>query len=56
MWFFVFDYKRLADGTTLNPGTVYHLPADNWLIDKSPMSLIDSVPEPKHQGTRTWIS
>ncbi len=43
-----FDYKRLADGTTLNPGTVYHLPAENWLIDKSPMSSVDSVPEPKY--------
>jgi hypothetical protein len=42
-----FDYKRLADGTTLNPGTVYHLATENWLIDKSPMSQVDSVPEPK---------
>jgi len=41
-----FDYKRLADGTTLNPGTVYRLATD-WLIDKSPMSPIDSQPEPK---------
>lgn len=39
-----FDYKRLADGTTLNPGTVHHLAAD-WLIDASPMSPFDSRPE-----------
>jgi len=30
-----FDYKRLADGTTLNPGTVYHLRLVDWLIDSS---------------------
>jgi len=41
-----FDYKRLADGTTLNPGTVYRL-AKDWLIDKSPMSPVDGQPEPK---------
>jgi len=29
-----FDYKRLADGTTLNPGTVYRLAAKDWLIDQ----------------------
>lgn len=41
-----FDYKRLEDGTTLNPGTEYRLAAD-WLIDQSPMSAIDDEPEPK---------
>lgn len=41
-----FDHKRLADGTTLNSGTTCQL-AKNWLIDKSPMSPIDSLSEPK---------
>jgi len=41
-----FDYRRLSDGTTLNPGTTYRL-AKDWLIDKSPMSAVDSQPEPK---------
>lgn len=40
-----FDYKRSADGTTLNPGTEFRLTDDgNWLIDKSPFSSIDEVP------------
>jgi Trypsin-like peptidase domain len=43
-----FDYKRLADGVTLNPGTVYRLAAKDWLVDLSPMSSVDSQPEPKH--------
>lgn len=30
-----FDYKRLADGVTLNEGTVYRL-AEDWLIDSNP--------------------
>lgn len=42
-----FDYKRLADGTTLNEGTVYRLPAEDWLIDSSPPDPIDTLPEPK---------
>lgn len=41
-----FDYKRLEDGTTLNPGKEYHLAAE-WLIDQSPMSAVDLQPEPK---------
>ncbi len=43
-----FDFKRLVDGTTLNPGTVYRLATENWLIDTSPMSPVDSIPEPKY--------
>jgi V8-like Glu-specific endopeptidase len=39
-----FDYKRQADGTTLNPGAEYHL-ATAWLIDKSPMSPVDGLPQ-----------
>jgi hypothetical protein len=31
-----FDYKRLADGTTLHPGTEFRLTAGEWLIDASP--------------------
>lgn len=38
-----FDYKRLADGTTVNPGTEYRLPAQNWLIDSSPLAELDYV-------------
>ena len=41
-----FDYKRLADGATLNPGKEYRLAAD-WLVDCSPFSPIDLQPEPK---------
>ncbi len=41
-----FDYKRLEDGTTLNPGKEYRL-APEWLIDRSPMSPVDLQPEPK---------
>ncbi|MGH2614249.1 MAG: effector-associated domain EAD1-containing protein [Thermomicrobiales bacterium] len=41
-----FDYKRLEDGTTLNPGKTYRLAAE-WLIDKSPSSAVDLQPEPK---------
>jgi Trypsin-like peptidase domain len=44
-----FDYKRLADGSSLNTGTIYHLTAKNWLIDHSPMSPVDSIPEPKNK-------
>ncbi len=31
-----FDYKQLADGTTLNPGTICRLASHKWLIDSSP--------------------
>lgn len=47
-----FDYKQLADGTTLSPGTEYKLAA-NWLVDHSPYSKVDTsadsgsqVPQP----------
>ncbi|MCG8348328.1 MAG: serine protease [Chloroflexales bacterium] len=39
-----FDYKRLADGSTLNTGAEYRLATD-WLIDASPMSGFDIQPE-----------
>lgn len=40
-----FDYKRSANGATLNPGTEFRLANDgNWLIDESPFSSIDQVP------------
>ena len=32
---FRFDYKRVEDGTTVNPGTVFSMPAIDWLIDSS---------------------
>ena len=43
-----FDYKRIKDGTVLNPGKEYRLAADDWLIDKSPPSPVDTKPEPKN--------
>lgn len=44
-----FDYKRLADGKTLNSGTEYHLvdDKDKWLVDFSPPSPVDDEAEPK---------
>jgi len=40
-----FDYKRLADGTTINPGTVYRL-AEDWLVDFSKYSSVDEMIDP----------
>lgn len=42
----LFDHKRLAHGETLNPGVRFPL-ADDWLIDYSPHSRMDLLPEPK---------
>ncbi|MEI6046228.1 MAG: effector-associated domain EAD1-containing protein [Chloroflexota bacterium] len=42
-----FDYKQLGDGTTLNPGTTFGLDTTEWLIDKSPVSKVDTMIEPK---------
>jgi hypothetical protein len=43
-----FDYKRLEDGRTVNLGTEYRLaPSEDWLIHCSPLSPVDSIPEPK---------
>ncbi len=42
-----FDYKRLADGSTVNPGTVYRLASSDWLVDRSPQSRADAEPDPK---------
>jgi hypothetical protein len=36
-----FDYKMLADGRTLNPGTLYYLDEQDWLLDQSPYSPLD---------------
>ena len=44
---FRFDYKASGDGKTVSAGVVYHLAAD-WLVDSSPMSVIDYQPEPKN--------
>ncbi|MGB7441828.1 MAG: effector-associated domain EAD1-containing protein [Coleofasciculaceae cyanobacterium] len=41
-----FDYKRLADGTTLNHGIEYRLAAQDWLIDKSSYVAEDRIPQP----------
>jgi hypothetical protein len=42
-----FDYKRLADGITLNPGTTYRLNNDNWLIDHSPYPMAGDILDDK---------
>jgi hypothetical protein len=44
-----FDYKRLADGTTLNPGTMFRLSTSEWLLDSSPYSNIDLLDDPGDQ-------
>jgi hypothetical protein len=41
-----FDYKRTADGSTVQQGTEVRLTTD-WLIDKSPPSAMDGLPDPK---------
>ena len=42
-----FDYKRTADGSTVNPGTEYGLAENGWLIDSSPLSPVDKQHDPK---------
>ena len=44
-----FDYKRLDDGTTLNSGMEFHLASEDWLVDSSPPSPADLIPEPKEE-------
>ena len=44
-----FDYKRMADGTTLNPGAEFRL-ADDWLLDRSPYSAVDRLEDPGNQS------
>jgi V8-like Glu-specific endopeptidase len=34
-----FDYRELADGKTLNPGTTFKLHDSDWRVDDSPYSL-----------------
>lgn len=48
-----FDYKRLADGTTLNPGTPFRLVAGQWLLDESPYSKVDLLADPGDQMPTT---
>jgi hypothetical protein len=43
-----FDYKQLAGGATVNPGTEVRL-AKNWLIDSSPYSAVDLLADPGDQ-------
>lgn len=43
-----FDYKKIADGTTINSGTIYHLVKQEWLIDCSPNSPIDFELQPNN--------
>lgn len=42
---FRFDYKRLADGTTINPGTTFDLHDDSWLIDFSSYAINTELPQ-----------
>lgn len=43
---FRFDYKRLAD-SIVSEGAVFTLAADDWLVDDSSPSAVDSKREPK---------
>jgi hypothetical protein len=43
-----FDYRRSADGQTLNFGTEFKL-APTWLIDSSPPSAVDELADPGAQ-------
>lgn len=45
-----FDYKRLSDGSEVNPGTEYKLTASGWLIDHSPYDPVDLKPLPEKVG------
>jgi hypothetical protein len=45
-----FDYKQLKDGNVLNPGVEYQLDAEQWLIDASPYSVVDSQPATHQQA------
>jgi hypothetical protein len=38
---FRFDYRQLADGTTLNAGTTFRLHDSDWRVDDSPYSFED---------------
>ncbi|HEX2988953.1 MAG TPA: effector-associated domain EAD1-containing protein [Chloroflexota bacterium] len=39
-----FDFRRLGDGTVLDPGTEYRLPPSDWLLDYSPRSTVQDNP------------
>lgn len=41
-----FDYRRRAGGAAQD-GTEYRLAKEGWLVDSSPYSAIDKLPEPK---------
>jgi hypothetical protein len=43
---FRFDYKRLPN-SVVSEGTVFSLATNDWLVDSSPPSAVDSKPEPK---------
>jgi hypothetical protein len=42
-----FDFKQLADGRTINPGTEFRLSMPDWLIDSSPPSSVGALPNPE---------
>ncbi len=41
-----FDYKQLANGGTINPGTEYRLADAAWLLDHSPYVADNRLPQP----------
>jgi len=43
-----FDYRRSADGKTLNFGTEFELAA-GWLVDSAPPSAVDELADPGNQ-------
>jgi hypothetical protein len=47
-----FDYKKLADGLTVHPGTEFALASTEWLLVKSPPSSADFIADPKPQVPR----
>jgi hypothetical protein len=46
---FRFDYKHFPDGLTVNQGVEHGLVAEDWLIDWSPYSIVDTHPSPSGQ-------
>jgi hypothetical protein len=48
-----FDYKRLANGTTVNEGTTCRLAAESWLLDYSPYSPADLIANPNSEVPNT---
>jgi hypothetical protein len=41
-----FDFKRLANGTDVNPGTEHSLDPADWLVSSAPPSAVDEMVDP----------